>query len=40
MMTGTQIVAIVFIVLFLVEAIDNFRLKKMIKEYLEVDNDR
>jgi hypothetical protein len=27
-MTGTQIVAIVFIVLFLIESIDNFRLRR------------
>lgn len=34
MMTGTQIVAIVFIVLFLIEAIDNYRLKKLLREFL------
>ena len=39
MMTGTQIVAIVFIALFLIEAIDNFRLKKMLKEFLRENND-
>ena len=34
-MEEAQIVAIVFIVLFLVEAIENFKLKKLIREFLE-----
>lgn len=33
-MTETQVVMIVFIALFLIEAIDNFRLKNLLREYL------
>lgn len=39
-MTETQIVAIVFIALFLIEAIDNFRFKKLLREFLREENDR
>lgn len=40
-MTVQQLVTIIFIVLYLIEAISNHRLKKMIKEFLEeCDNDK
>lgn len=40
-MTVQQLVTIIFIVLYLIEAISNYRLKKMLKKfYEEFKNDR